>query len=144
MTYETLISGIKSRYRDAENGDEEGLESVRREYDSKAKEYCDTAEPAAAGLSEDLVLVTVIDYDREDAWGCEPYSVLVKREHAEKAENTLTAAIAEYYDTDFHSEVTGLGPKDLIRIFLAEADIPIIQYFVKEDNCRAECRNFNK
>lgn len=139
MDYKSIIGDVKYRY-----SIDEKLESVRQEYNKNAKTYCDTAEPARTALSEDPFLVTVIEYDRDDAWGCTPFSVLVSREYAKKAEDTMTEAITEYYEnTDFHDEVTGLEPEDLVRIFLAEANFPVMRYFI-ENNCAARCRDFKQ
>ena len=140
MDYMSIIGDVKYRY----STDEE-LESVRREYNKKAKFYCDTVEPARTALSEDPFLVTVIACDKEDAWGCTPHSVLVSREYAKKAEDTMTKAITEYYrNMGFHDEVTGLGTEDLVRIFLAEANFPVMCYFIEGNNCEARCRNFRQ
>ena len=122
-----LTRDLKERYYD-----EEDLEKIRNDYDSCAKEYCDTARPIETGDFSDVFLVTEIKYDHEDAWGCRPYSLLVKKEDKVKASTMLKNALQEFYDcASFHDEVTGLGTADLVRIFATEADFPIVMFFSK-------------
>ena len=124
--------------------EEEDPELLAQEYTGTIKEYCDTVEPVRTGMFGEPFLVTVIDYDKEDAWACHPYSVLVSPSNAEEAEATMLNEIEEYYkNTEFYDVVTDMLPEDLVRIFLAEADFSVIRYFSEKTNCRSECRDFS-
>lgn len=129
--YAALTRQLKERYYD--EGDRE---EISRDYKSSAKEYCDSVRPRETKDLANAFLVTEIEYDQEDDWGCRPHSLLVKKEDREKASSLLNDALREYHNCcDFHDEVTGLSPKDIVRIFAAEADFPIIKFFSEDEPC---------
>lgn len=137
--YAELTRHLKEKYYN-----EEDLNEIRDEYDSRVKEYCESARPHETEDLADAFLVTEIKYDREDAWGCRPYSLLVKKEDQEKASTLLKDALREYYSCCyFHDNVTDLLPRDIVRIFAAEADFPIIMFFSENEPCKnaaSDCR----
>ena len=138
--FRNTIEDIKKRYYN-----DEDVSVLEREYREKLKDYCNTAVPVQTGFFGEPFLVTVIEYDREDAWGCRPYSALVSPASAADAQKTILDAIEEYYDNSgFYDEVTDLSDEDLIRIFLAEADFAVMRYFVEGVNAESECRQFSK
>lgn len=130
--YAALTRQLKERYYD--EGDRE---EISRDYKSSAKEYCDSVRPRETKDLTNAFLVTEIKYDQEDAWGCRPYSLLVKKEDKEKASTLLKDALREYYSCCyFHDEVTDLFPRDIVRIFAAEADFPVIMFFSENEPCK--------
>lgn len=128
--YDLLIDPIKERYYNNEN-----FNDCKKRYKVEAEKYCLSAVPVTQHIDE-TALVTIIDYNIT-AYGCLPFSVLVRPSDVKKAKELMTEALREFWQhQDFHGEVTGFYQEDIIRIFLSEADFPVSGYFIKEDKSR--------